>query len=167
MQEIKLMDILNEAMDINIGYEETEFISESVIEDEFMSLIESLDEINTELIYTEEMIPIIMSGLNYYVEMDMLEKLIRSKHSMGEYCTVESAINLLEHTNNIEGLKVVIEGNNILKSTIDRLKKMLKREKDPKKKAVIQKRITDTTEKIEKLKNKDKIVKSKDNEELE
>lgn len=167
MQEIKLMDILNEAMDINIGYEETEFISESVIEDELMSLIESLDEINTELIYTEEMIPIIMSGLNYYVEMDMLEKLIKSKHAMGEYCTVESAINLLEHTNNIEGLKVVIEGNNILKSTIDRLKKMLKREKDPKKKAVIQKRITDTTEKIEKLKNKDKIVKSKDNEELE
>lgn len=166
MQEIKLMDILNEAMDINIGYEETEFMSESVIEDELMNLIESLDEINTELIYTEEMIPIIMSGLNYYVEMDMLEKLIRSKHVMGEYCTVESAINLLEHTNNIEGLKVVIEGNNILKSTIDRLKKMLKREKNPKKKAVIQKRITDTTEKIEKLKNKDKIVKSKDNEEL-
>lgn len=167
MNNISLIDILNEAVDINLGYEDTEFMTESIIEDNLIDLIESIDEINTPIIYTEEMIPVIEYNMNYYVEMDMLEKLVKSKHMLGEYCTLESALNLLEHVNHIEGIKIVIESNNILKQTIQRLKKMLKREKDPKKKAILTKRISDTKNKMEKLKDENKIVKTKDNENLD
>lgn len=149
------MLILSEAMHLDTNQDSGE-------DDPLLKEIQEIEELDEAVLYTEEMIPVFKTQDRYVVEYDLLQKLIESKVSIGEYCDEEKALKLLEECNGISDVYILIESENSIKSNLEALKKQLKIEKNPKNRAIIQKRIDDTNKKIKSL--KEKIIKKKSEE---
>lgn len=151
------MLILTEAMELD-----STDSKETVDDEQLTREVEEVETVEESIIYTEEMIPVFHTSKGYIVEFDLLQKLIESKKLQGEYCDEEKALSLLQEHNLLnEDIGVMIESENSIKTNLSRLKEQLKKEKSPKNKSIIKKRIDDTTALIQKLKSRGKVVKKK------
>lgn len=150
------MLVLTEAMELDTtDFEETD-------DDPVSKEIEDVETVEESILYTEEMIPVFHTSKGYVVELDLLQKLIESKKIMDSYCDEEKALSLLKEHNHLnEDIGVIIESESTIKTNLSRLKDQFKKEKNPKNKAIIKKRIDDTADLIKKLKARGKVVKKK------
>ncbi|MGL5751473.1 MAG: hypothetical protein ACRCXT_13150 [Paraclostridium sp.] len=90
----------------------------------FNEMVDSLDEHDEDIIYTEEMIPVMVKETGYYnmyiVEYDMVNKLMESYNIDAK----EAIVRLCEHNSLSTGdMYVMVESIDVLKETSSKLKR--------------------------------------------
>lgn len=153
MDSVKLnsFDIITEASTM-------EFVNESVSEhdliDSIMNIHENLNELEEDILYTKEMIPVIkVNEFTIVVDHSDLIKLMESYIKTVGVCDEERAIQILSEYYSIpmNNIYILIESEDNFKSTVDVLLEKIKKEKDPIKKNKLRSRLNNINSKMKSL----------------
>ena len=155
--------ILSEACKSNVTIKEID----DELQDELMSEIDELEELDCDICYTTEMVNVLEQetkfGRRYLVEYENLVKLIE-----GREIDIRDALELVcEHNSiGIQDTYVVIESQETLAESISEIKDSILEACNPVKKAKRRNKLAKCNEMIKNLKNKGiKVVKKKSNKE--
>lgn len=141
------VDSMNESMIIN-----------SILED-----VNELDEIDVDIVYSPEMVPLIEVykplGSEYIVEHENLLKLVRYYENKGAICNEEIAIErLAEHYDIPQGnIVLLIESDETYRKNVFMLTEKIRKEKNPERKHVLKMKLNDMKEKMRRMKDNKKL----------
>ena len=144
---------------------ETDLYNESSIidfeEGSIMEMVESIEEIDAQLFYTEQMVPVFKDGEKYLIEHENLMKVVAYYLENDVIMDEEQAIEKICEANEIDinesSVYVVLESEENYRKNIFFIGEKLKKEKDPKKKQVLKMRLAGFKARLEKLKGNKKV----------
>lgn len=146
MDEIRLnsFDIISEA-----SISDFSNISEIDVAESILNLHDSIEELEENVIYTAEMIPVVKVNESIVVDYFDLNRLMESNNIHDE----EDAIKLIaEHYNILDhNISILIESEEAFSSNVSILLEKIKREKDPIVKDKLKKRLDSINNKIKTL----------------
>jgi len=153
MNKILGLEIISEMMDSE------EFVTEGRIEnadsESIMEMFEDIDELDSHIGYTEEMVPVIQNGEDYLVEHENIIKVMIHYNENGIVMDEEDALLRICSENNIDiaDTYIIIESEEAYRRNVFNLSEKIKKEKDPKKKQQLKMRLNSIKTRFNKLKN--------------
>lgn len=140
-----------------------ENVDENLIADEILDLFDSFDELEYDLEYTEDMVPVIETktslGYDYLVEYENLVKLINTYERKDGFCNEEMALRKLadHYSVQLENVVLVLESEEAYRRTVFNISEKIKREKSPENKHRLRMKLNDIKEKMRRLKENEKL----------
>jgi len=136
-----------------------EGLSETLDAEELMSMIESLDVLSENLLYTPEMVPVFQNGSDYLIEYENVVKVMQSVISEFGACDEEKAINMICKHNGItiEETYIVMEASDTFERQTFSMTQQIAKEKNPARRQFLKIRLAKMKERFKRLKDNNKI----------
>lgn len=140
-----------------------ESFDESNMINDIIDIFNECDELDIDIPYTPDMVPVFehstSTGIYYLVEHENVCKLINYYQNKIGYCDEEIAMEkIAEHHNiSLDDMILVMESEETYKRLIANLNERIKREKDPTAKSRLRLSLQNLKDKMNKLRNSDKI----------
>ena len=155
------MEIISEARLSDFG--NIESFDENALIDDIFSIHEECEELDFDIVYTEEMVPLFeMNNVfekNYLVEYENLAKLMKYYENNIGYCDEEMAVKKLSEYYKIpeENIVIVLETQAVYRRMIFNLTEEIKNERNAVRKIRLRKRLKDIKDRLNRLKKAEKL----------